>query len=124
MPETPVRTPAGLSIFFPAYNDSGTIASMVLNALLTARALTPDHEVIVINDGSRDRTPQILDELARVYPEVRIVHHQKNRGYGGALRSGFEAATKEFVFYTDGDAQYDPARWRCSGNAWPTTSIW
>jgi glycosyltransferase involved in cell wall biosynthesis len=102
-------SPRGLSIFFPAYNDSGTIASMVLNALLTARRLTPDHEVIVVNDGSRDLTPQILDELARVYPQVRIVHHQKNRGYGGALRSGFEAASKEFVFYTDGDAQYDPS---------------
>lgn len=105
----PSRGPRGLSVFFPAYNDSGTIASMVLNALLTARRLTPDHEVIVINDGSRDLTPQILDELARVYPQVRIVHHQKNRGYGGALRSGFEAASKEFIFYTDGDAQYDPS---------------
>ena len=109
MPETPARTPAGLSIFFPAYNDSGTIASMVVSALLAARALTPDHEVIVVNDGSKDSTPQILDELARMYSQVRIVHHQKNRGYGGALRSGFEAATKEYVFYTDGDAQYDPS---------------
>ena len=109
MPDTPARTPAGLSIFFPAYNDSGTIASMVVSALLAARALTPDHEVIVVNDGSKDGTPLILDELARMYSQVRIVHHQKNRGYGGALRSGFEAATKEYVFYTDGDAQYDPA---------------
>jgi glycosyltransferase involved in cell wall biosynthesis len=106
--ETPPR-PRGLSIFFPAYNDSGTIASMVLNALLTARRLTPDHEVIVINDGSRDATRQILDELARVYPEVRVVHHPQNRGYGGALRSGFATASKEFIFYTDGDAQYDPS---------------
>ena len=56
MSETPPRTPAGLSIFFPAYNDSGTIASMVVSALLAARALTPDHEVIVVNDGSRDNT--------------------------------------------------------------------
>lgn len=106
----PVESPPqvrGLSVFFPAYNDSGTIASMVVNALLTARRITPDHEVIVINDGSRDITPQILDELARVYPQVKIVHHQKNRGYGGALRSGFETASKEFIFYTDGDAQYD-----------------
>lgn len=109
MPDAPSRTPAGLSIFFPAYNDSGTIASMVVSALLAARALTPDHEVIVVNDGSRDGTPQILDELARIYPEVRIVHHAKNRGYGGALRSGFATASKEYVFYTDGDAQYDPA---------------
>jgi len=103
------QSPPGLSIFFPAYNDSGTIASMVVTALLAARTLTPDHEVIVVNDGSRDATPQVLDELARVYPEVRIVHHEGNRGYGGALRSGFAAATKERVFYTDGDAQYDPS---------------
>ena len=107
-PSTPA-SPAGLSIFFPAYNDSGTIASMVISALLTARTLTPDHEVIVVNDGSKDFTSEILDELARKYPgEVRIVHHPQNRGYGGALRSGFASATKEFVFYTDGDAQYAP----------------
>jgi glycosyltransferase involved in cell wall biosynthesis len=104
-----VRDARGLSIFFPAYNDSGTIASMVLTALLTARTLTPDYEVIVVNDGSADRTPLILDELARVYPQVKIVHHPENRGYGGALRSGFETASKTFVFYTDGDAQYDAA---------------
>ena len=105
--QPPVRDNQGLSIFFPAYNDSGTIASMVVTALLTARTLTTDFEVIVINDGSADRTPAILDELARVYPEVKIVHHPVNRGYGGALRSGFATASKTFVFYTDGDAQYD-----------------
>jgi glycosyltransferase involved in cell wall biosynthesis len=99
-----------LSVFFPAYNDAGTIASLVITAVQTAATLTPDYEVLVINDGSQDDTPHILDELARVYPDhVRIVHHAKNRGYGGALRSGFEHATKELVFYTDGDAQYDPA---------------
>jgi glycosyltransferase involved in cell wall biosynthesis len=107
----PTSSPApGLSIFFPAYNDSGTIASMVVSALLAARKLTPDYEVIVVNDGSRDLTPRILDELARLYPgEVKIVHHSQNRGYGGALRSGFATASKQFVFYTDGDAQYDPS---------------
>jgi glycosyltransferase involved in cell wall biosynthesis len=99
----------GLSIFFPAYNDSGTIASLVITALRTARRLTPDHEVIVVNDGSKDGTAEILDELASIYPQVRIVHHEKNRGYGGALRSGFATASRELVFYTDGDAQYDPA---------------
>ena len=99
----------GLSIFFPAYNDSGTIASLVITALRTARKLTPDHEVIVVNDGSADNTAEILDELARTYPEVRIVHHERNRGYGGALRTGFATASRELVFYTDGDAQYDPA---------------
>ncbi|MDA0245194.1 MAG: glycosyltransferase family 2 protein [Chloroflexi bacterium] len=98
-----------ISAFFPAYNDAGTIPSMVITTLLTLRELTDDYEVIVINDGSQDHTPQVLDELARVYPdEVRIVHHVKNRGYGGALRSGFASATKDWIFYTDGDAQYDP----------------
>ena len=99
-----------LSVFFPAYNDAGTIASLVISAVQVAATLTPDYEVIVINDGSQDDTPRIVDELARVYPDhVRIVHHQKNRGYGGALRSGFATASKDYVFYTDGDAQYDPA---------------
>jgi glycosyltransferase involved in cell wall biosynthesis len=96
-------------VFFPAYNDSGTIASLVIAARQTARQLTPDFEVIVINDGSADSTAQIADELARTYPEVRVLHHPKNRGYGGALRSGFAAATRDLIFYTDGDAQYDPS---------------
>jgi glycosyltransferase involved in cell wall biosynthesis len=98
----------GLTVFFPAYNDSGTIASMVIAAVRAAARLTPDFEVLVINDGSADGTAEIADELARIYPQVRVIHHQKNRGYGGALRSGFSHATKELIFYTDGDAQYDP----------------
>ena len=97
----------GISVFFPAYNDGGTIASMVITALLTLRELTDDYEVIVVNDGSQDHTPQVLDELARVYNKVRVIHHERNKGYGGALRTGFRSATKELVFYTDGDAQYD-----------------
>ncbi|MGE5361958.1 MAG: glycosyltransferase family 2 protein [Bacteroidales bacterium] len=100
--------PPGLSIFFPAFNDSATIASLVIAAVQTARRLTPDFEVLVVNDGSSDATASVADELARIYPEVRVVHHERNRGYGGALRSGFSNATKELVFYTDGDAQYDP----------------
>lgn len=98
-----------LSVFFPAYNDSGTIASLVSTALRSAAALTENYEVIVVNDASSDDTGQILDELARRYPRLRIVTHEVNRGYGGALRSGFAAAAKDFVFYTDGDAQYDPS---------------
>jgi glycosyltransferase involved in cell wall biosynthesis len=101
--------PPGLSVFFPAYNDSGTIASLVIRAVQTASTLTPDYEVIVVNDGSSDATAAIVDELAATYPHVRVVHHSSNRGYGGALQSGFATAAKEFVFYTDGDAQYDPA---------------
>jgi glycosyltransferase involved in cell wall biosynthesis len=100
----------GLSVFFPAYNDAGTIASLVITAVNVAATLTADYEVIVVNDGSQDDTAKILDELVRLYPgQVRVVHHEKNRGYGGALRSGFAAATMDLVFYTDGDGQYDPS---------------
>jgi glycosyltransferase involved in cell wall biosynthesis len=109
MSADPAAKPAGLSVFFPAYNDSGTIASMVIRAVQAASALTPDYEIIVVNDGSVDATPQIVDELARTYPHVRVVHHPRNRGYGGALQTGFRTASKELIFYTDGDAQYDPA---------------
>ena len=116
MPQPARRTP-GLSVFFPAYNDSGTIASLVIASLKAAERLTSDFEVIVVNDGSADATAEIADELARTYPQVRVVHHERNRGYGGALRSGFSAATKELIFYTDGDAQYDPAEMEALWNA-------
>jgi glycosyltransferase involved in cell wall biosynthesis len=108
--------PPGLSIFFPAFNDSATIASLVIAAVQTARRLTPDFEVLVVNDGSSDATASVADELAGIYPQVRVIHHERNRGYGGALRSGFASATKEFIFYTDGDAQYDP---REMAELWP-----
>jgi glycosyltransferase involved in cell wall biosynthesis len=97
-----------LSVFFPAYNDAGTIASMVVTARLAARELTDDFEIVVVNDGSRDHTGAVLGELASLIPELRVVQHTKNRGYGGALRTGFASATKDLIFYTDGDAQYDP----------------
>jgi glycosyltransferase involved in cell wall biosynthesis len=96
-----------LSIFFPAYNDWGTIASMVVLATSVAEKLTDDHEVIVVNDASPDHTGAILEALQRHYPRLRVVTHEKNRGYGGALRSGFAAARGDWIFYTDGDAQYD-----------------
>jgi glycosyltransferase involved in cell wall biosynthesis len=99
---------ASISAFFPAYNDAGTIASMVVVADRTLRALTDDYEIIVVNDGSPDHTGEILEDLAARYPSLRVVTHPRNRGYGGALRSGFGHATKQLVFYTDGDAQYDP----------------
>jgi glycosyltransferase involved in cell wall biosynthesis len=103
------QKPTGLSVFFPAYNDSGTIASLVIRVVQAASALTPDYEVNVVDDGSVDATAIIADELARTYPQVRVVHHLRNQGYGGALQTGFRSATKELIFYTDGDAQYDPA---------------
>jgi glycosyltransferase involved in cell wall biosynthesis len=94
--------------FFPAFQDGGTIPSMVLTALIALRQVTDDYEIIVVNDGSSDYTGAVLEELASRYPELRVIHHPRNRGYGAALRTGFSAATKEWVFYTDGDAQYNP----------------
>ena len=121
MPAAVPAKPAGLSVFFPAYNDSGTIASMVIRTVQTASKLTPDFEVIVVDDGSADGTADIADELARTYPQVRAVHHPINRDYGAALQTGFRSATKELIFYTDGDAQYDPTEltllWERIGDA-------
>ena len=96
---------SSISAVFPAYNDAGTIPSMILIALLALRQVTDDYEVIVTNDGSRDDTRQVLDELASRYPELKVIHHPENQGYGCALRTGFSNATKDWVFYTDGDAQ-------------------
>lgn len=96
-----------ISAFFPCYNDEATIASMVNAAVKTIEEVGADGEVIVINDGSTDGSQEVLEDLSDSQPWLRIVVHEHNRGYGGALLSGFAAATKEWVFYTDGDAQYD-----------------
>lgn len=100
---------ASITAFFPALNDEATIPHMVTDALAVLPTLTDDYEVLVIDDGSTDGTPRVLDELARRLPAVRVVRHPENRGYGAALASGFRHAGKELVFYTDGDGQYDVA---------------
>jgi glycosyltransferase involved in cell wall biosynthesis len=105
------RVPARPSVtaFFPCYNDSGTIASVVITADRTLRELAEDYEIIVANDASTDNSAVILEELRKLYPRLRVMHHTTNHGYGGNLRSMFAEATKDLIFYTDGDAQYDPA---------------
>ncbi len=97
-----------LSVFFPAYNDAPSLPGLIAATFKTLDPLVKDLEVIVVNDGSHDRPGEVLAELSRRFgPRMRVITHEKNRGYGGALRSGFAAATKELVFYTDGDGQYD-----------------
>ena len=99
--------PLAVSIFYPCYNDWGTMGSMVMLTIRTAEALQLDYDITLIDDGSAPHTLELLEEIERFWPQVRILRHEKNRGYGGALRSGFKAASKEWIFYTDGDAQYD-----------------
>jgi glycosyltransferase involved in cell wall biosynthesis len=97
-----------LTVFFPAYNDAPSLPALIGKTFAVLSGSVADYEVIVVNDGSFDNTAQVLLDLqAQHGPRMRIVTHEKNRGYGGALRSGFAAAGKELVFYTDGDGQYD-----------------
>jgi glycosyltransferase involved in cell wall biosynthesis len=99
------RVPA-LSFFFPAHNEAENIEAFVAEALEVLPTLADEFEIIAVNDGSRDATPEIADRLAAADPRVRVVHHQVNRGYGAALRSGFRAARHELVCFLDGDRQF------------------
>jgi glycosyltransferase involved in cell wall biosynthesis len=96
-----------ISVFFPCYNEQDNITRVVEQALTVLEKLNADFEVIIVNDGSSDSTGQIADEIAGQKDRVKVVHHRTNLGYGAALQSGFKAATKELVFYTDGDGQFD-----------------
>ena len=96
-----------VSVFFPAYNDAHSIGKLVEDVLGILPELTGTYEVIVVNDGSTDETREVLEQLKSKYEAVRIVEHETNKGYGGALQSGFRAAANDLVFYTDGDGQYD-----------------
>lgn len=96
-----------LTVFFPCFNDSGTIGSLVVEANVVASEYTSDYEILVVDDGSTDSSPALLQELQKKYPRLRVIRHGRNAGYGAALQSGFAHASKDLIFYTDGDGQYD-----------------
>ncbi len=102
MPKLP-----SLSLFFPAYNEEPNLERMVRSAQKILPEVAREWEIIPVNDGSRDKTGEIADRLAAEDPHVKPVHHETNKGYGGAVASGFKAARYEYIFFTDGDLQFD-----------------
>lgn len=96
-----------ISAFFPCYNDAGSIALVIQDAYETIKKITDNFEIIVVDDCSKDEGPKILRRLKKTIPNLKLVFHNINKGYGGALKSGFKNSTKELIFYTDGDGQYD-----------------
>ena len=95
-----------LSYFFPAHNEAANLGGLVAEALEVLRSLADRFEIVIVDDGSRDETPRLADELAAAHAEVRAVHHATNLGYGAALRTGFAAARFADVAFTDGDRQF------------------
>ncbi|MGH7740245.1 MAG: glycosyltransferase family 2 protein [bacterium] len=96
-----------LSVFFPEYNEEANVENMVRVAQTVSPQVAETWEIIPVNDGSKDKTGEIIDRLAQEDPHVKPVHHEKNKGYGGAVISGFKASKMDLVFFTDGDLQFD-----------------
>lgn len=99
------RVPA-LSFFFPAHNEAENIGAFVTEAFEVLPTLADEFEIIAVDDGSTDATPMLADELAAAHPGFRVVHHEVNKGYGAALRSGFHAARFDLICFLDGDRQF------------------
>lgn len=103
----PESRPSSLSVFFPVYQEEENVGKVTGQALRVLEEMECAYEVIIVDDGSTDRTGAVADELARRHPSVRVVHHEGNRGYGAALKTGFTSAKNDYIFYTDGDNQFD-----------------
>lgn len=102
-----IKPLSSLSIFFPAYNDEHTVESLTKACIEVAGELTDDYEILIVDDHSPDGTGAAADRMAAEYPAVRAIHHERNLGVGQAMITGFTQSKKDYVFYTDGDAQYD-----------------
>ncbi|MGI6455731.1 MAG: glycosyltransferase family 2 protein [bacterium] len=99
--------PVSVSAFFPAHNEVENITGLVKKTAQVLQENVEDYEIIIVDDGSQDGTAELADRLAQEYPHVRAVHHEVNRGYGGAVKTGIQSCTKDWIFFTDGDAQFD-----------------
>ncbi len=106
--ETDNHKKYSISAFFPVYNDWGTISTMVLLAESVLEKYASEYEIILVDDGSNELTKQVLESLGPKIKNLKIITHQQNKGYGGAIKSGIYGAKYELIFYTDGDAQYNP----------------
>lgn len=102
----PIRKES-ISVVLPCYNDTNIIGKLVLSAIDTLKKLTHNYEVIVVNDGSTDESQEVLEELQKKYQNLKIIRHTQNRSHAAALKTGFTHVTKDLVFFTDGDGQYD-----------------
>jgi glycosyltransferase involved in cell wall biosynthesis len=100
-------TKPDVSLFFPVYRDELTVRTVTEKALSVLREVANRYEVVIVDDGSPDRAGAIADELAEAHPEVRVIHHPKNLGYGAAVRTGLAACKYEWICFTDGDDEYD-----------------
>jgi glycosyltransferase involved in cell wall biosynthesis len=107
MANRPENDKPTLSVIFPTFNEEANVAASVERAREVLRGHFDDFEIVIVDDGSSDRTPELADELAAQYAEVSVIHHDRNYKLGRTLRTGFEAAAKELVFYTDADLPID-----------------
>jgi glycosyltransferase involved in cell wall biosynthesis len=101
-----VKKLTSLSIFMPAFNEEGNIAATIIDAEKAARRISEDYEIIIVNDGSRDRTAEIVKELGKVNRRLKLVNHARNKGYGAAVKTGLKNCKKDWIFFTDSDGQF------------------
>jgi glycosyltransferase involved in cell wall biosynthesis len=100
-------TSPGISLFFLVYNDEGTVETVARKSLALLDSLTDTYEIVIVDDGSPDRAGELADTFALEHPQVRVVHHEVNRGYGAAVRSGLAVCRYEYICFVDGDDEYD-----------------
>lgn len=105
--DSPGDVRPNVSLFFPVYNDERTVRTVTEKSIQLLERIANEYEIIIVDDGSPDQSGEIAEELAREYPNVRVIHHENNLGYGQAVRSGLQESSFEWICFTDGDDEYD-----------------